>query len=237
MNKTSPDKDLPVLDPNTYVKETVLGLWDGLPRVLLAGFFFSVISLPALFLGLGLGYLVPGIFLGALTMGPSWLAMNSMISRTLLREFNLSILDFFKAFFHFYVRGIVLGALVAVPLSSAAWSLVFLQQPAVPTMIWIGLVVDLMGLFFLSALYIYAGPQIVIYDAGIRLALANSLILASRYLANTLGLIALEVLLGFLTAKVSLLLLIILPALWLVFVINNCRMVLRLELQKRIPGK
>jgi uncharacterized membrane protein YesL len=233
MRKPFDDKDLPVLDPNTYVKETVLVLWDGLPRELLASFFFLVVSLPAIFLGLVMGYLVPGILLGVLTMGPGWMAMYGVISRTILRELNPSLLDFFIDFGHFYKRGVILGAFIAIPVVSAAWSLPLLQLNPIPTVIWVGLGADVTGLFFLTALYIYTCPQIVLYDAGIRLAMANSLILAIRYLTNTLGLIALAGLLGFLAFKVTYLLLAVLPAFWLVFVINNCRMVLRLELQKR----
>jgi uncharacterized membrane protein YesL len=233
MRKPFDDKDLPVLDSNTYVKETVLALWEGLPSELLAGFFFTFTCLPAIFLGLIMGYLIPGILLGILTMGPGWLAMCGVISRTILRELNPSLLDFFKDFVHFYKRGVILGAFIAIPLVSAAWSLPLLQLNPIPTVISVGLGADVTGLFFLIALYIYTCPQIVLYDAGIQLAMANSLILAIRYLANTLGLIAMAVLLGFLAFKVTYLLWVILPAFWLVFVINNCRMVLRLELQNR----
>jgi uncharacterized membrane protein YesL len=67
------------------------------------------------------------------------------------------------------------------------------------------------------------------YDVGARLAIRNSLVLEVRHLRNTLGLLALAVLLVFLASKVTLLLLVIIPAFWLVFVINNCRLVLRLE--------
>jgi uncharacterized membrane protein YesL len=233
MRKPFDDKDLPVLDSNTYVKETVLALWDGLPRELLACFYFTLTCLPAIFIIVVLGLVIPGIFLGIFTAGPGWLAMCGVISRTILRELNPSLLDFFKDFGHFYKRGAILGAFVALPLASAAWSLPLLTLNPIPTVITIGLGADITGLFFLTALYIYACPQIVIYDTGIRLSLSNSLILAMRYLANTLGLIALAFLFGLLVFKVTVLLWVILPAFWLVFVINNCRMVLRLEMQKR----
>jgi hypothetical protein len=56
------------------------------------------------------------------------------------------------------------------------------------------------------------------------------LLLVVRYLSNSLGLISLMLLFCLLAYKVSYMLFIILPAFWLVFVINNCRMVLQLEL-------
>jgi uncharacterized membrane protein YesL len=223
------DKDLPILDQNTYVKETALALWFGLPRVLLAGFLFTLVSLPALMLGLAAGFVIPGILLGALTLGPGWLAMAAVIARTILRELDPSVLDFFRDFAHFFLRGILLGGLVALPLAAAAGSAPLLGLNPVPTVAWVGLCADLAGLFFLTALYLYACPQIVLYNVGIRLAMRNGLLLATRHLSNTLGLIALAILLGFLASRVSLLLLVVFPAFWLVFVINNCRLVLRLE--------
>ena len=223
------DKDLPILDQNTYVKETALALWFGLPRVLLAGFLFTLASLPALMLGLAAGFVIPGILLGAVTLGPAWLAMGAVIARTILREPDPSVLDFFRDFGHFFLRGILQGGLFALPLVAAAESAPLLGLNPVPTVAWVGLCADLAGLFFLTALYLYACPQIVLYDVGLRLAMRNGLLLATRHLSNTLGLIALAILLGFLASRVSLLLLVVFPAFWLVFVINNCRLVLRLE--------
>ncbi len=223
------DKDLPILDQNTYVKETALALWFGLPRVLLAGFLFTLVSLPALLVGLAAGFVIPGILLGALTLGPGWLAMAAVIARTILREPDPSVLDFLRDFGHFFWRGILLGGLAALPLVAAAGSAPLLGLNPVPTVAWVGLCADLAGLFFLTALYLYTCPQIVLYDVGMRLAMRNSLVLATRHLSNTLGLIAMAILLGFLASKVSLLLLVVFPAFWLVFVINNCRLVLRLE--------
>jgi uncharacterized membrane protein YesL len=217
-----------VLNQATYVKDTALALWEGLPRVILAGFLFTLISLPAVVVIL-LNLVTPGILLGIFTVGPAWVAMSALIARVLLRE-SASPLDFVHALRHYYARGAILAAGLAIPLVTAAWSLPALAQPPVPTVIWLGLAADLAGFFLLSALYLYTDPQIVLYDVGVRVALRNSFILAARYLSNTLGLLGLAVLLGLLAFKVTYLLLVILPPAWMVFVINNCRMVLRLEL-------
>jgi uncharacterized membrane protein YesL len=223
------DQGLPVLDEKTYVKLTALALWESLPWVLLAGALFTLVCLPAALLAL-LGFLVPGLLLGALTAGPGWAALNALVALALLRAPGKSALDFFRAFGRFYTRGAVLGGGMAVPLVTAAISLPLLREEPVPPVVWAGLGADLAGLFLLTALYLYAFPQIVLYDAGLRVALRNSFVLAVRYLANTLGLIGMAALLALLAARVSGLLLVILPAAWSVFVINNCRMVLRREL-------
>lgn len=223
------DKDLPILNSKTYVKDSALGLWETLPRVLLANFLWVLVSLPALTLFLVLGQSTLGILLGAFTAGPGWVAMCALIARALLREPG-SFLEFFKAFKHFFFRGTILGALFALPLLSGTWFLPALKQPPVPTEIWAALGADVAGLFFLTLLAIYTVPLFVMYDLGVGVALKNSLVLAVHYFGNTIGLLSMAFLLVLLAGKVSLFLVLVLPGAWLVFVINNCRMVLRIEL-------
>ena len=223
------DKDLPFLNPNTYVKETAMALWYGMPRVLLAGFLFSLVSIPALTLSLAMGFVIPGIFLGAITLGPGWLAMCAVIARSILREPDPTVWDFFRDFGHFFLRGAALGGLIALPLIAGAGTAPLLGLDPVPTVAWVGLYADMVVLLFVAALNIYVCPQIVMHDVGVRLAMRNGLLMEVRHLGNTVGVISLAVLLVFLASKVSLLLLVIFPAFWLVFVINNFRLVLRLE--------
>jgi uncharacterized membrane protein YesL len=223
------DKNLPELNQGTYVKETALALWDNLPRVILAGFLFTLVCLPS-FLAILFGFIFVGIFFGIILIGPGWATMNAAIAGALLREPFPSIPDFFRTFRRFYRRGVVLGAFMAVPLTAASLTLPLLQILPVPIQVWIGLGADLAGILILSTLYLYTFPQIVLYNVGVRMAMQNSLLLVVRYLSNSLGLISLMLLFCLLAYKVSYMLFIILPAFWLVFVINNCRMVLQLEL-------
>ncbi|MDD5369803.1 MAG: hypothetical protein PHQ40_12010 [Anaerolineaceae bacterium] len=218
----------PVLTSKTFVQETAIELWEMLPTVLLSGFLFTLISLPALVIILmnmtGLAILV-----GIVTIGPGWISMSSLIARALLHE-SATIVDFFKAFASFYMRGVLLGTLFALPLISAAWLLPSLLIPPIPTLIWVGLAADVSGVFLLSALSLYTYPQIVLYNLGAMTALKNSLLLAARYLSDTIGLLAMAVLFALLSIKVSYFLLMVLPACWLVFVINHCRMVISIEI-------
>jgi uncharacterized membrane protein YesL len=222
------DHDLPELNQGTYLKETSLALWEGLPRILLAELFFSLVSLPAILLFL-LGFVIPGILLGVFSMAPGYAALCAGIARSILRE-PTSFWDFPKAFAHFYWRGVLLGFLFSLPLISASLLLPSLQNPPVATFVWVGLGADLAMLFFLTALYLYIYPQIVIYDLQVNTALKNSLRLAARYFGNTLGLISMAILLVLLASRVNYLLLIVFLGFWQVFVINNCRMVIHLEL-------
>jgi uncharacterized membrane protein YesL len=224
------DHNLPELTQTTYVKETALALWDKLPWVLLADFLFVLCSLPALIVYL-LGFILPGILLGIVTIGPAAVAMCALIARAILRE-PIAILDFFRALSKFFWRGAALGLVTAVPLTAASLTLPLLQYPSLPIQVWIGLGADLAGLCFLSAMYLYIYPQIVIYDISIRTALKNSLLLASRYLSHTVGLLAMAFLLILIASRISYWLLVIFPGFWMVFVINNCRMGIHLEQEK-----
>ena len=223
------DSDLPPLNRYTFFKETTLALWYGLAKVLLGGFLFTLVSLPALFLILEGGGAILGILLAAITIGPAWLALCAVVAAMILREIYYSPFDFFRSFGHFYLRGVVLGGIMAFPLAAAAGTIPLLALTPVPTFAWIGIGADLAVFFFLSSLYLYVCPQIVIYDVGVRLALRNGLVLETHYLANAIGLLAAAIVLVFVAYKISLFLLIAFPACWLVFVINNFRLVLRIE--------
>lgn len=227
---TVDDHNLPELTQTTYVKESALALWDHLPWVLLADFLFVVVSLPAVLVYL-LGFTLPGILLGIVTAGPGFVAMVALISRAILRE-PITIIDFFRAFDKFFMRGAGLGLVTAIPLTAANMTLPLLQNPPVPTVVWAGLGADLAGLCFLGAMYLYIYPQIVIYDLSIRTAFKNSMLLASAYLSHTVGLLAMALLLAVIASQISYWLLIVFPGCWLVFVINNCRMGIKLELTK-----
>ena len=221
------DQNLPELNQNTYVKETALALWEGFPRILVAGLLFTLVSVPAMTLYL-LGFTIAGLLVGVVSAGPGCLAMCAVIARTLLRE-PVSFWGYWQAFGHYFKRGLVLAALIEAPILAASLTLPVLQNPQIPTLIWVGLGADLAGLFFLAVLYQYTLPQIVIYDIRIGTAFKNSLLMASRHMSNTLGLFGMAVLLAMLAAWVNFLLWAVFLACWMTFVINNCRMVIQQE--------
>jgi hypothetical protein len=68
-----------------------------------------------------------------------------------------------------------------------------------------------------------------LHDLGIGTALYHSLILASRYLMNTLGLLCLGGLFLLAVLYLNSGLMFILPTIWGMFIVNNCRLVITLE--------
>lgn len=222
------ERDYAELDQQSYVKETALTIWEGLPRLILAGMTFTLTCLPSLLI-FYLGFLIPAILVGIFTIAPGWAAVHAQTAQMIYRETG-DWIGFLRAFGKFYRRSLVLGAMTAVPLVAASLTLPFLADPPVETIVWAGLAADFAGVLLLSCMFIYTYPMLVLYDTNVRTALRNSLVLAARYLGNTIGLIAMAVLLAFLASKTSYFLLIVFITCWLVFVINNSRMVLRKEL-------
>ena len=72
----------------------------------------------------------------------------------------------------------------------------------------------------------YAFPLLVLYDAPLGTALSNTLVLVSRHLSNTLGLLGMGALFGIGIVRLNAGLLLVLPAVWGMLVVNNCRMVM-----------
>jgi len=229
------DDSLPPLNQDTYVKESALALWENLPRILLQGFLFSLACLPALALGLVFDLAGPAILLGILLAGPAWTALNEAIAQTVMRE-PYPVVRFFKAMGHSYLRSLLLSALLALPIFSLARDLPLLAESPVETFTWVRLGTAVAGGVFLLALDVYAFPILALYDVSVRLALRNSLVLAIKYASHTLGLLAMAGLLAWLAFRVSAFLLVVLPAAWLVFAVNNCRMVVDLEYDKGGKG-
>lgn len=219
--------DLLPLNQQTYVYLTLRRLWERLPLALLAGLLFSLFSLPALAL-LALKLPTLAIVIGAITVAPAWAALLAQETE-ILEDLKTNIGVMFRALRHYSSRSARLGLLAAFPLLAALWTLPDLAQAEVSPMIWLGLAADALGLLLLVTLYLYAFPLLVLYDLDLTTALRNALILSSRYLMNTFGLLSLGGLLMLGALYLNSGLLFIFPTVWGMFIVNNCRLVVSLE--------
>jgi uncharacterized membrane protein YesL len=224
----SSENDVPMPGRHTYVRMTLVSLWENLPLVLLSGAVFSLLCVPASLLFL-LGLFAPALVGGALTIAPACTALLAQ-ENEIVRDFKTNIGTMFRALPRFWTRSVGLGLLGGFPLFVALLTLPMLSLPQVPLVIWLGLGADALGLLILVALYLYAFPLLVLHDMSVGRALRNALILASRHIWNTLGLLGLGILFALASAYVSPALLFILPAVWGLFIVNNCRMVVAEEL-------
>jgi uncharacterized membrane protein YesL len=112
----------------------------------------------------------------------------------------------------------------------ALLTLATLSRPEVPLIVWLGLAADMLGLLLLVVLYLYAFPLLVQHDVGVWTALRSALALASRHLNNTLGLLGMGILFALAILYLSSGLLFFLPAVWGMFIVNNCRLVVDEEM-------
>jgi uncharacterized membrane protein YesL len=212
------------LTPNTYVRITLQCLWDQLPMVLLGGLGFSLLAAPAFVLfALELPY--AALLAVILLTWPAWSALLAF-EAALLDERRLSVRLFLDAFRRDWMRSVRLGLLAAVPVVAWLWTAPLLDLPKPPTLVWLGLAADATGLLVILTLGLYAVPLIVLHDQPFVTALRNSLVLASRRLGNTLGLVSMGVLAALAVYYISPALLFIFPAFCGLFIVNNLRLVL-----------
>ncbi len=224
----SPSADCsPPPDQNTYVRSTLSALWDNLPLILLATGLFSVLSAPAALLLLP-GLFAPAILAAALTIAPAWVALLAL-EADMACDKRSSIATMLRALPRYWRRGAGLGLLASFPLLAGLATLPNLARPEVPLVVWVGLAGDGLGILILLTLSIYAVPLLVLHDMALGIALWDAMLLASRHVANTIGLLSMIVVLTFVAYRVSLPLLLLLPAVWGLFLVNNCRMVVAEE--------
>jgi uncharacterized membrane protein YesL len=224
--------DLLPLNQRTYVRLTVKCLWDNLPLVLLAGVIFSLLCAPMVLL-LILGLFAPAIMIGMLTIAPAWAALLAQESE-IARGVKTSIRTMVSALPRFWARSTGLGFLLWLQGAIALLTLAMLSRPEVSPVVWLGLAADMLGLLLLIVLYLYAFPLLVQHDMALWTALRNAFILASRHLNNTLGLLGMGILFALAILYLSSGLLLFLPAVWGMFIVNNCRLVVGEEMDKDV---
>ncbi len=215
------------LTRHNYVQVTALLLWDNLPRLLLASLMFSLLWAPTLSLSM-LGLWAPTLLIGWLLTFPGWSALLAL-EAALAEGRQAPISLFWRSFGRLWARSVGLGATMGFPLAIAWLTLQLVGQTTPPPVVWAGLAADGVVLVLLACLALYAVPLFALHDQRLRQALRNSLILASRHVLNTFGLLAMGVLCVLSIFTISPGLLFVLPAVWGMFLINNCRMLIAEE--------
>ena len=167
--------------------------------------------------------------MASITIGPAWTALLAFEMRLLQgrvpRQFSL-----FDDFRQSWRRSTLLSLLTIFPLLALITTLPALQSPPVAPIVWIGLGADLLGCAVMATLSFHAFPALVQHpDKGVRAAIRDALILASRHPANSLGLLAIGILLSFCIAYISLALLLLLPTFYALFIAANHLLVLQKE--------
>lgn len=217
--------ELPVVRNDTYVTLIAGKLWDELPRLILGGLFFSIVAIPA-FVFFSLGWIFLSIALSIVTLAPAWAALLAY-EFPLLDDKVAKAQLFWNGLRRFWWRSVGLGAMAAFPLLSALLKLPLLQQAVIPTSLWISFAADCFAGSLLAALLLYAFPLLVRNDLGIRQTVHTAWLLMGRHLFNTLGLLGMGILFAFAIGSISLGLLFLLPAIYGLFVVGNCELVVQ----------
>lgn len=213
---------------STYVVQVVHTTWDSLPQLLWAALLFNLVCLPAVFL-FTTGLFIPALIAASLTIGPAWAALLAfdmrLIQGIVPRQFTI-----FNDFRRVWPRSVLLSLLTAFPLLALMTTLPALQTDPVAPIVWIGLGADLLGCAVMATLSLYAFPNLIQQrQNGVRAHLRDALILASRNPTNSLGILAIGILFAFSVAYVSLGLLLLLPAIYSLFIAANYLLVLDKE--------
>ncbi len=212
----------PELNSQTYVTLTAIALWDNLPTVLLAGAIFGLSTVP-LFFCLVLSWWVPAFLTGVLLAAPAWTALLKLTAQILLND-QVRLLNLFRYGLTHWSNSTRLGVIAFVPFFLARWvSFIDRLDSLLAVILFVFILVIWLGL---SAMLLYAFPLLVLHELDAYTALYNSLILSSHHISNTLGLIGMGVLILLSIFYLNSGLLFILPALWGLFIVNNCRLVL-----------
>jgi hypothetical protein len=213
----------PALSPQNFLIQTLHATWDNLPQVLVGMLWFNLCLAPSFVLAvLGLGGLAAAV--GVLLAAPGWVALQHFESG-LVQGRAVPLASLLSSFRRFWRPSVRLGVL-AIALPAVIWFAgARLNAAATPALALGGAV----SLLVVSLLALYAVPLLVMYNQELGVALRNSLVLSARHINNTIGMVALAVLCGLLVFYLNSGLVFVLPALYGMFVINNCRLVIGQE--------
>ena len=213
------------LTPDNYVKLVLQTLWENLPQVLGGGLLFSLCCLPA-FLLFGLGLLAPTILMAVITIAPAWCALLAVAHR-LVQDERGDLVLFLRTLQQRWRSSALLGMVLAFPLLITLTTLPLLQVEPVPLIVWLGLSADLFMLALVTAVLFYAFPLLLTQPTSLPTLLRRALLLAAVHPFNSVGLLAMGLLFAFLVAYVSLGLILLLPAIYALFIVANYQLVHR----------
>ncbi len=213
------------LTPDTYVKFVLRTLWENLPQVIGGGLLFSLCCVPA-FLLFGLGFLAPTVLVAVVTIAPAWCALLAF-AQLLIQEERADFARFGRLFYRHWRAAALLGMTLAFPLLITLTTLPLLQVEPVPVIVWLGLSADFFMVALVTAVLFYAFPLLLTEPTALPTLLRRALVLAAVHPFNTVGLLAMGLLFAFLIAYVSLGLLLLLPAIYALFIIANYQLVHR----------
>lgn len=219
---------------DTYAPMVGRALWENLPQVIGGGLLFSLLCTPA-FVLFSVGYLAATVLVGIVTVGPAWSALL-VCERALLNGEARPNRHFWPSLRRYWRGSVQLGLVAAFPLLATLSTLPLLRQEEVPPIVWLGLAADFFGMALMAALLLYSFPLLTEPNESTNSSVIglyrHALRVASQHLPNTLGLMGMAILLGFAVVYLSWGLLLMVPAIFALFVTSNALLVFQRTIQK-----
>ncbi|MCB0020940.1 MAG: hypothetical protein KDE09_24260 [Anaerolineales bacterium] len=217
------EANVPKLTALSYLPLTAICLWENLPQVLIGAFFFSLACTPS-FVLLVLGFPWLALLAGIGLAAPAWASLlhyEGFLAQGRVRSANILFSHFRLA----WPDSVRLSAIAVAILAPVFWLLAMDGSAAEPLhfLLWVPLIVS--GLLILATIVLYAFPICAVFDTPLQVALRSGVILSARNISNTLGLVAMAILATLAVYYISLGLLFFLPAVFGLFVVNNCLLV------------
>ena len=211
------------LTPESYLAVVSRTLWENLPQMIGGGLLFSLAAAPA-FIAFSLGWLGPTMLLAVAMVAPAWCALVAF-SGIILAGKVVALREWFAYFRHHGRAATLLGMAPAFPGLVLLRLLPLLQTDHPAPSVWaaVGMTIFVMALAL--ALLLYAFPLLAEQDKLSRNLWVQAWLLAVQSPLNTVGLLAMGVLFLFAIAYVSLGLLLLLPAIYALFIAANYQLV------------
>ena len=215
------------LSQRNFLIQTLRATWDNLPQLLLGMIWLNLCLAPSFVLAV-LGLRLLAAVTGVLLAAPGWVALQHVQGQLVQGKAvrSAALLTSLRRFWRPSVR---LGALALVlPFITflGVSGVNDLDSGIAAPVLAVGAIASLL---VACLLVLYAMPLLALYEQGVGLALRNSLVLSARYITNTIGIVALAVICGLLVGYLNSGLIFVLPTLYGMFVVNNCRLVIGLE--------
>jgi uncharacterized membrane protein YesL len=215
--------ELPPPSQSSYVRDTAVCLWDNLPAVLLGSALFALACIPAAVL-FTFGAVRLALLITALLIAPAWAVLLAREADA-ARDIKADVGRVARAWLRLWQRSMRFGLLMVIPVLAATFTTPFLNLSGPPAVIWGLLGAEAVALLMLVVSSLYVFPLMVLHDAPLPDAMRAAIVLSSRHIGNTIGLVAMGMVFLLATVYISLGLVFMLPGIWGLFIVNNCRMV------------
>lgn len=211
------------LTRENYVGFVISILWENFPQIIGGGVFLSVATTPA-FVSFSLGLLAPTILLAVIFVAPAWAALLAFDGLLLCGK-AASLSQLFRLFGERWRAATLLGMILALPLLTLLQLLPLLPTKETFAPLWLAVGGTVFLIMLAWGVLLYAFPLLGEQGELSFRFLQRAWFLTGRAPFHTVGLLAMALLFLFAVVYISLGLLLLLPAIYALFVAANFQLI------------